>query len=134
MGDIVNFDANRYDKLEMLFKRYRDFVAKHGEPKCLYVVNDERMEEMNRAAGYIQEIVDNSISEIELDIGISEAVRSMGYIDMRTDYFPLSKSEMELLRKAEDLSDGAELLATNDERVSFVLAFHNVMIPKIERF
>ncbi len=136
MGDIVDFDANRYDKLEMLFQRYRKFVAEHGEPTCLYVVNDKRMAEMNRAAGYIKELVDNSLSEIELNMGIDEYVRTMGYIDMRTDYFPLSKSEMELLYKAEELADAADMCVTDDERVSFELAFHDIMTPKVkfERF
>lgn len=132
MGDVVEFDPNRYSELEMFFRRYRAFVEKHGEPKSLYVVNDKRMEEMNRAAGYIRQIVEGSTSDIDLDIGIDEDVRTMGYIDMRTEYLPLNKDEMNLLHKAEDLADAADVCATNDDRISYELAFHNVMIRKTQ--
>lgn len=130
MGDIVEFDPHRYSELETLFKRYRELVEKHGEPTRFYVPNETRMDEMNRAASYIRQMIEQCYGDVDVEIGLDEDVRDMGFIDMRTSYLPLGKNEIELLHRAEELADALDVCVTDDERVSYELAFRNVMTLK----
>ncbi len=130
MGDVIEFNPDYFSDLEMLIRRYRELVAKYGEPMRLYVPNEKRMDEMNRAASYIRQMIEQCHGDVDVEIGLDEDVRDMGFIDMRTAYLPLGKDEIELLHRAEELADALDVCVTDDERISYELAFHNVMTLK----
>lgn len=132
MGDVVEFDPHRYSELEMFLRKYRAFIEKHGEPTVLYVPNDKRIAEMNRAAAIVREVVNESVCELDLKIDFDEELRDIGYIEIRSAYWSTSKEDIAKLNAAEELSDGFEMGVTDDEMFFYTLTFRNVMTKKVK--
>ena len=132
MGDVIEFDPHRYAALEMFLRKYRAFIEEHGEPTVLYVPNDKRIAEMNRAAEIVREVVDESVCELDLKIDFDEELRDIGYIEIRSAYWSTSKEDIAKLNEAEELSDGFEMGVTDDEMFFYTLTFRNVMTKKVK--
>lgn len=127
MGDIIEFNPEYFSGLEMLFRRYRELVAKYGEPMRLYVPNEKRMQEMNEAAKIVRSLVDENDSDLTLDIGFDDDMKDIGYIEVRHVYWVLTEDEIALLHKAEDLADAVTMGCTDDDRFFYELTFKGIM-------
>lgn len=132
MGDIVEFDPHRYEALDVFLRKYLEFFEKHGEPTVLYVPNDKRIAEMNRAAEIVRKVVDESVCDLDLEIDFDEELRDIGYIEIRSAYWSTSQEDIAKLNVAEELADGFEMGVTDDERFFYTLTFRNVMTKRVK--
>lgn len=132
VGDLIRFPSEYGFDIDSFIEMWTHMVAKFGEPLRLYVPNEKRIEEFNKAVNLLQNIVDSD-SDLDFEFGIDNMFKSKGYAEIRGCYVVIMRHQSELysgLEEVIELADGVEIGCTDDERCFIAFTFNDVMTLK----
>ena len=132
MGDLIEFPSDYDAGFEAFVAAWRGCVAQFGEPVSLFIPNEKRIGEFNRAVNLVREIAEFD-GEIKFEFGLVDGFQNIGYISLEGELLMLCEAAGDPysnLKEAIDLGDGVDIVATTDGTFVFGIAFHDVMIQK----